>query len=327
MTGRILCASARPGALGHAAAGNVPRCRLAGRSLRAARARPAARPAWHRRSCGWTSANRAAVIQLAARRRPGPACAQLRRIRVGDKTRLPLVYVAIEAAEAVRRDADVSRQPLQLRRPAMPAVIDEATPMQPTSRKGRTARPDGAARCARRRARHAATHHPRAPATFRRRARLVVRPRDHQGSSVQRPRHLSRPVRRRARMGLRCRTSPRPWCGWQRSARRCRRSRPSDFRPRRSPARELAAAIAGGARRAPWHAKRMRWWLVRIVRPACFAMGRELAEIAYSVGACRTAFSATGCEARDRRSAAHAARPGGGRRAARRLGVQLRQRK
>ena len=82
----------------------------------------------------------------------------------------------------------------------MPPVLDENTPMQPTTRKGGM-RVEIEQRIQRGlRPRHA-RHRPARRRFLRRRQRLLVRSGDRQGHRAQPP-HLSRPARRRARLGL-----------------------------------------------------------------------------------------------------------------------------
>ena len=142
------------------------------------------------------------------------------------KNALSLAYAAIAAAESNGATLLFPGSVWNYGR-GMPPVLDESTPMQPTTRKGAHARRDRAAHPRGLRPRHAGDH-PARRRFLRRRQRLLVRSGDRQGHRAQPP-HLSRPARRRARLGLSARFRGDAGAA-RRAARELRRlARHSDF--------------------------------------------------------------------------------------------------
>ena len=115
------------------------------------------------------------------------------------KNALSLAYGAIAAAEGSGATLLFPGSVWNYGR-GMPPRLDETTPMQPTTRKG-AMRVEIEQRIQEAmRGRHA-RHRPSCRRFLRRRQRLMVRPGDRQGDRARAP-DLSRPARRRARLGL-----------------------------------------------------------------------------------------------------------------------------
>ena len=113
---------------------------------------------------------------------------------------LPLTYVAIDAAEAVGATLMFPGNVYNYGA-GMPEVIDETTPMQPTTRKGKLRARDRAAHAGSLRARRT-DDRPASRRLLWARTRIVVRSRHH-ARFASRAHHLSGTARCGARMGLR----------------------------------------------------------------------------------------------------------------------------
>ena len=159
----------------------------------------------------------------------------------------------------------------------MPAVLDETTPMQPTSRKGKL-RVEIELRL-----REASDRGVRT---------IILRAGDFFGGGrgswfdlvltkelAKSKRHLSGPARRGARMGLPARLRRGPDPARRDPRNRLVHSRPSAFPATPSPARNSSSAIAKATRPA-LKVGQINWWMMRTVG-SIWKMGRELSEIGY----------------------------------------------
>ena len=175
--------------------------------------------------------DRTVAVEGSARHRHRPARAQCALHRLG-AARAAARLFRDRSGRAVRRDADVPRQSLQLwRRHAAGARRDDADAADLAQ--GQAAGRDRAAHARSRRPRRAHDH-PARRRFLRPRPRLVVRPGADQGAGQEQA-HLSGPARRRARMGL--------------SAGLCRRAGPARRDPR--PARTVREPSAFPATPSP----------------------------------------------------------------------------
>ncbi len=221
MSSRILILGAA-GRIGSAAAGAF---RKAGWTV-ASQVRPGAAaraPKRHRSS----RSRMRSIMRRSPRRRAAPTWSCMRSIRpITDWSQhtLPLAYSAIMAAETAGATLLFPGNLYNYGSP-LPPVIDETTPMRPTSRKGQLRvaieeRMRGGGRARRARDRSARRRF------LRRRARLLARPGDRQGDR-QRPRSPIRDRSSGARMGLPARSRSGAWCGSPPCATRSRGSRRS----------------------------------------------------------------------------------------------------
>ena len=148
-------------------------------------------------------------------------------ITVWQKNALSLAYGAIAAAEGNGATLLFPGSVWNYGR-GMPPVLDESTPMQPTTRKG---------------AMRVEIEQRIKEACDRGMRAIVLRAGDFYGGGrgswfdlvickemSRAAADLSRPARRRCMPGPICRTTPRRWCGSPSGARILRRSRPSAFR-------------------------------------------------------------------------------------------------
>ena len=193
-----------------------------------------------------------------------------------ERLALQHIYIAIEAAEATGATLMFPGN-LYNYGAGMPEVLDETTPMQPTSHKGRLrVQMEQRLREAAERGMRAIVL--RAGRLFRRRAGLLVRPGDRPGDrtrgrviypgpldTMHEWAYLPDLARAMVRLAQQRATLP-PFATF-------------GFAGHAVTGTELAAAMAAGVGRR-LHVKRMGWWLLHTVGRLT-AMGRELIEIEY----------------------------------------------